>query len=153
MSLFLILDLHHNDLGQSVNKHGHVRAKQLAYLIKIGLFGAILHRIVKQGGADRIGVKAKACNYFGYGYRVRNVRIAADAELPLMETLCIFVSTLYFFDVIPLLGGAQKSQKPIKSGIICMCHINLLSGMLTRIDGEALTKAASFPGPPWRRTY
>ena len=107
VSLLLVVDLQGHDLGQTLHQHGHVGAEALGDLLAVGLFSAILHRVVEQGGADGVGIQLQSRHDLGHGDGVGDVGITALAELPLVELGRIVKGGLDLLKIVPLARGTE----------------------------------------------
>ena len=113
MRLLFIFDLKPHYLRQSVNEHRDVLTEELLYIAEVCLIGAILHRIVKKRGTDRIGIKFKSRDYLGNGDRVGYIFLAARAVLPCVKLLCIFESARYLLRVVVLSRRAEYIKEAV----------------------------------------
>ena len=100
MCLLLILDVKRDHLCKSVDEHRGLATEFRGDLIKVGLIRAILHRVVKESGADRVSVKSEIRNYLGNRNRMRDIRISAHAELSLVERLGVLSRHSYLVKIV-----------------------------------------------------
>ncbi len=101
-------DMH--ELRNAVDYFRHIRAEFLAYLYKIDLVRAVLHRIVQHCRADGIGIELELEDDLRNGKRVDNVAFARNTLLPAVELFRIFVSFQYFI-VIVIAGSLYFFQQ------------------------------------------
>ena len=107
VSLLLVVDLQGHDLGQALHQHGHVGAEALGDLLAVGLFSAVLHGVVEQGGADGVGIQLQARHDLGHGDGVGDVGVAALAELPLVELFGVVKGGLDLLEVVLFARSAE----------------------------------------------
>ena len=100
MSLLLIGNLYLNYFSKSVDEKSHLLAEHLGNDLKIGLIGTVLHRIVKEGCTDRVGVKTELGNDRGHRNGMADIRLAAETHLSLVELICIVIGLDYLVEIV-----------------------------------------------------
>ncbi len=110
----LRLELDLVELGKTIHQLRHRLAEALGDL----LLGdrRVLHHVVKEGGHDRLDVELPVGDDLGDGERMRDVRVAAQPELPLVsgvaELVGLFDSTdvarLQVAEVLPEVGEGDR---------------------------------------------
>ena len=121
MSLLLVLNVEGYHLGKSVNEHRRFHAEFRLYLLEVGFIRAILNGIVKECGTDRVSIKTEVRYYLCHCYGMRYIRLAAHAELSLVQRLGVFARHSYFFQIIFSSRITQLFHKLLygKTGICC----------------------------------
>ena len=110
MSLLLIVDLESNDLGQTLHQHGYVSTEALGDLLAVGLFSAVLYRIVEQSGANGVSIQFQSRHDLSHGNGMGDVGVTALAELPLVKLSRIVKGGPDLVQVVLLARGAEYFQ-------------------------------------------
>ena len=120
--LFLVLDVDLLDLGQTVHQHGDALSEFLRDDGKAGLVGTVLHRIVQQRGADRVGVEPEPRHDLGDGDGMGDIRFAALAFLSFMQFVCVFVCRLDLLAVVVAAAVIDRVPKGLQYAVHSGVH-------------------------------
>ena len=83
--LFFIPHLQKFNFRDAVHEQCHLIAEHAFDLLQIRLIGAILYRIVEEGGADRIRIQIKAQYNGCHRHGMADIWLTALTELPFMH--------------------------------------------------------------------
>ena len=100
MLLFFVIEGDLYELGKTVNEHFDSRSELFSDSFKRNR--AVLDRIVKKSGADRVCVKTERINYLSDGDGVDNIRLAAYTVLSAVE---LFRKNICFFNFWNIIFG------------------------------------------------
>ncbi len=96
-------------LGNAVDQFGGNLAEILRDL-RLG-DGGVFHHVVQQRGRQRLGVEPPVRQRFGHGERMRNIRIAAGAELATMRVGREMVGRRDLVDVLRFQVGGKLGDE------------------------------------------
>ena len=99
---FLVLDVYYLHFGKSVYKHSNVITETLSYRLDIRLIRTVLDGIVQKSRAYRVRVKSERRYYLSDCYGMGDIRLAADTELSLVQSLCVKICSFDFLYVVML---------------------------------------------------
>ena len=141
--LLLVRHLKHHHLGNTVHQRGNLRSEALGDFLRVGLLAAVLHRVVKQGGADGICIQLQPRHDFRHCYGVRDVCLPAGAPLPCVQSGGVVVRPLNFVNVVLLAGRPQNIKQAVYTLMYRLFHRPILS--ILRRAGIPSFMRARFP--------
>ena len=116
VGFFFVLHVNLHKLSQPVHKHGDVGAEARAERVQIRFVRAVLHRVVQQSRADRVGVESESDDDLRHRQRVGDIRLAAQAKLTAVHLLRIVVRGFNFFFIVISAAALKQREQGGKIG-------------------------------------